>query len=293
MRFFIPAYFSIPRNILVNTTGYRLYHGIRQKVVELKKIFDFDIIHAHAAIPAGYAAMLLSEELNVPYVVTVHGLDFFYTIHRNKILKKQVEEVINKSSMTITVSDVLKRTGEEYLQLELPLITIRNGITPDRVIAEKAVIQRKPGEKILLSVANLIERKGIQNVILALKDLLKQHDKVRYVVIGDGLYRPTLESLVNELDLVQHVDFLGQKSHRETMRYMAACDVFVLPSWDEAFGIVYLEAMANGKPVIGCEGEGIEDFVVDSETGFLVKPKDKEDLFQVLDDLLGPSSKRD
>lgn len=283
---FYPRYVSIPRNILISTMGYRLYYGIRQQVVELKRVFDFDIIHAHAVIPAGYAAMMLSKELNVPYVVTVHGRDFFYTIHRSKILKNQIEEVIAKSSRTITVSDVLRRTGEEYLHGRLPLVTIRNGITPDRVIVDAGDLQKRPDEKILLSVANLIERKGIQHVILALGRLLKQHDNVRYIVIGDGLYRQELERLTVELNIAQHVDFLGQKSHHETMRYMAACDVFVLPSWDEAFGIVYIEAMANGKPVIGCEGEGIEDFVVDSETGFLVKPRDIEDLVNTLDDLL-------
>jgi glycosyltransferase involved in cell wall biosynthesis len=283
---FYPRYFSIPRNLLLSTIGHRLYHGIRQKAIELKRIFDFDIIHAHAVIPAGYAAMLLSKELNVPYVVTVHGSDFFNTIHRSKKLKDQVEEVIKKSSKTITVSDVLKRTGKKALQGRLPIVTVRNGIAAERVIAEAAEIKKIPDEKILLSVANLIERKGIQQVILALKGLLKQHEKVRYLVIGDGLYRPALESLVDELDLGQYVDFLGQKSHRETMRYMAACDVFVLPSWDEAFGVVYIEAMANGKPVIGCVGEGIEDFVMDKESGFLVKPKDINSLGSILEYIL-------
>jgi len=63
---------------------------------------------------------------------------------------------------------------------------------------------------------------------------------------------------------------------------MDACDVFSLPSWNEAFGVVYLEAMACGKPVIGCQGQGIEDVITDGKTGFLVKPKDVADLAAIL-----------
>jgi teichuronic acid biosynthesis glycosyltransferase TuaC len=67
---------------------------------------------------------------------------------------------------------------------------------------------------------------------------------------------------------------------------MAACDIFTLPSWNEGFGIVYLEAMACGKPVIGCQGEGIEDFVEHGRTGLLAKPKDVDSLFEALEFLI-------
>jgi glycosyltransferase involved in cell wall biosynthesis len=67
---------------------------------------------------------------------------------------------------------------------------------------------------------------------------------------------------------------------------MDGCDVFSLPSWQEGFGIVYLEAMALGKPVIGCKGEGIEDFVVDGETGLLVEPKNPDQLADAMEFLI-------
>jgi glycosyltransferase involved in cell wall biosynthesis len=82
------------------------------------------------------------------------------------------------------------------------------------------------------------------------------------------------------------VEFLGQLSHKKVMEYMAVTDIFSLPSWNEAFGVVYIEAMAQGKPVIGCQGEGIEDFVEDGKTGLLAKPKDVDSLVKALDFLL-------
>ena len=283
---FHPRYLSIPNSILYGTSGYMMYRGIKDKVNEIRKSFEFDIIHAHAAIPNGYAAMLLSRKLNVPYVVTIHGLDFYYSIHRNQLLKKQVEAVLRNSSKAIVVSDVLRKIGEQHLPGTTPLITINNGLNPERVIAQPADIQKQGEERIVLSVANLKERKGIQYVILAVERLLKENINLKYLIVGDGPYRPELERLVHELGLAQQIVFVGQQEYHKTMQYMAACDVFVLPSWDEAFGVVYIEAMANAKPVIGCMEQGIEDIVMDSVTGFLVKPRDIDDLVRVLAEIL-------
>ncbi|MDP4161166.1 MAG: glycosyltransferase family 4 protein, partial [Bacillota bacterium] len=71
-----------------------------------------------------------------------------------------------------------------------------------------------------------------------------------------------------------HVEFLGSLPHHDAMREMAECDVFVLPSWKEAFGIVYLEAMAHGKPIIGTLGEGISEIFAQEDVGIAVPPKD-------------------
>ena len=79
---------------------------------------------------------------------------------------------------------------------------------------------------------------------------------------------------------------MGRLSHKEVMKYIAEADIFSLPSWNEAFGVVYIEAMAHGKPVIGCQGEGIEDFVEHGKTGLLVKPKDVDSLAKAMDYLL-------
>ena len=80
-------------------------------------------------------------------------------------------------------------------------------------------------------------------------------------------------------------------SHDDVLKYMSEADIFSLPSWNEAFGVVYIEAMACGKPVIGCEGEGLEDFVRNFETGLLVKPKDVNSLAEAMDFLLSNPDK--
>ena len=283
---YYPRYLSFPRNFLLSTAGYRVFCGIKDQAVELHEKFNFDLIHAHAAIPDGFAAMLLARELDIPFVVTIHGLDFYQTLHRNQLLKKQVENVLGRSSAAVVVSDVLKRRGEKHLRENLPFHVVRNGINPENVLVRPGDTGHREGEKIVLSVSNLIERKGIQYVIHALGSLRNEIDNLKYIIVGDGPYRIHLERLIQELNLEQIVEFTGRKDHNKTMQYMAACDVFVLPSWDEAFGIVYIEAMALGKPVIGCKGEGIEDFVEDNVTGFLVKPKDIQSLIETIGNVL-------
>ncbi len=79
------------------------------------------------------------------------------------------------------------------------------------------------------------------------------------------------------------IEFLGELPHEKAMRYMAICDVFSLPSWKEGFGIVYLEAMAHGKPVIACATEGIADIIEDGNTGFLAPPRSVEGLANIID----------
>lgn len=92
--------------------------------------------------------------------------------------------------------------------------------------------------------------------------------------------------MVTDLSLGAYVRFLGRRSGTEVMNYMALSEVFVLPSWNEAFGVVYIEAMAQGKPVIGCRGEGIEDFVTDGVNGILVPPRNSRELARALAHLL-------
>ncbi|HHV65391.1 MAG TPA: glycosyltransferase family 4 protein [Peptococcaceae bacterium] len=138
----------------------------------------------------------------------------------------------------------------------------------------------------ILSVANLKKTKGLDLNIKALATLSSKYPGLRYYIVGDGEERENLEDLVAKLNFKQKVVFLGKLTHSETMAQMAAADIFSLPSWQEGFGVVYIEAMAQGIPVIGVKGEGIEDVIKHGENGLLVEPCNVEDLTNALDLLL-------
>ena len=113
---------------------------------------------------------------------------------------------------------------------------------------------------------------------------------MKYLIIGNGPEKDHLIRLSENLGINQMVEFLGQLSHKKVMEYMAVTDIFSLPSWNESFRVFYLEAIAQGKLVIGCQEEGIEDFVMQGKTGLLVKTKDVDSLTEALDFLLNNSN---
>ncbi|MDQ4076227.1 MAG: glycosyltransferase [Chloroflexota bacterium] len=141
----------------------------------------------------------------------------------------------------------------------------------------------------------LVERKGHAYVLKALRRLLDLDAgyDLRYVIVGNGPEEENLRALVEVLDLTEIVSFEGYKAHDEVWRYFAACDIFVLPSWDEAFGVVYVEALSQAKPVIGCEGAGgPEDLKALADCVELVKPRDVGSLVHALQRLLDDPARR-
>lgn len=284
---YYPRYLSLPRNLVFGESGKWMYAGIKKLVNEISKDFQFDLIHAHGALPDGFAAMEVAEKFHKPYLVTIHGADLQKTVHFNPRCKEIIGSVIVHSASTILVSNKLRRIAERQFGNENKLRVISNGIDPLSIdVKQQGESSNRGEDKIILSVSNLIPTKGIDLNLQAVKRLAKEHPEIKYLVIGDGPERKPLEELAMKLGLSERVEFLGQLHHDQVMSYMAGCDIFSLPSWEEGFGIVYLEAMAHGKPVIGCRGEGLEDFVADSETGFLVNPKDIDSLSSAINYLI-------
>lgn len=141
-------------------------------------------------------------------------------------------------------------------------------------------VPRSPG-KLLLTVARLAssERyKGIETVFHALPRVLTAIPDAYYVIVGDGDDRPRLEQVSKELGVSDHVRFAGHVGEEALASYYDTCDIFVMPSRGEGFGLVFLEAMAFGKPIIGGNHGGTPDVVVDGITGFLVEYGDVETL---------------
>jgi len=101
-----------------------------------------------------------------------------------------------------------------------------------------------------------------------------------------------LRNQIRRLGLDNVVELTGAKPAKEAMEYMAACKVFCLPSWSEGFGIVYLEAMAHGKPVIAVKGQGIDQVIRENSTGLLVEPKDVQSVVGALRQFMADDSLR-
>jgi glycosyltransferase involved in cell wall biosynthesis len=174
-----------------------------------------------------------------------------------------------------------------------------NGLAPERFTifpntiepTGAAVPPALPAGRFILSVARLAateQAKGIDRVIEALPAV----PEANYVVVGDGADRARLEELAARLGVRPRVQFVGRVPAEQLAAYYHGCDVFVLPSRKEGFGIVFLEAMSAGKPCIGAAAGGVPEVIAAGVTGLLVPPEDVAGLSRALRELLRDEPRR-
>jgi len=313
---FYPRYPEFPRSFLLAYSGLLMFMGIRRLAAGLLKEFQYDLIHAHVAIPDGHAAYLLKKNYRLPVIVTIHGQDLQSTLHKGKSCRARLDEVLGGSDRIITVSSKLQNIveGKPYFA---KTTVINNGIdlydcqlnqnelaklhnqannlanNQANVLADRKATQGQEQDHSLeqkeirmISVSNLKKTKGIDLNLQALAALVPKYPNLQYIIVGDGEERQNLEALTDSLGLRSKVVFTGRLPHSEVIKQMAAADLFSLPSWQEGFGVVYIEAMALGVPVIGVRGEGIEDVIISGQNGLLVEPRNVQDLTGAVDNLL-------
>lgn len=285
---YYPRFLSFPRMLFFASSGRWMHRGIRALVNQIHREFRFELIHAHTALPDGYAGAVLAQIFGCPLVITIHGRDLQHTIHQSAKCKEALAYAIRSAARVVVVSRKLKRLAEHFFPSEAEkVVIVSNGIDPMEIdLALKRTCRENDNGPRIVSVSNLVKPKGIDLNIYAIYHLRSKYPTIRYTVVGDGPESLALRALTKRLSIGDSLEFVGRVSHLQALRYIASANVFSLPSWSEGFGIVYLEAMACGKPVIGCQGEGPEDFIEHGKTGLLVKPHDVNNLVEALDFLL-------
>lgn len=241
-----------------------------------------DIIHAHCCVWAGYAGMKLSEKLKVPYVITEHAT--LFQLHHDEISSKNdafIREAFTRASRLICVSRAFAGLLAEY---RTDIDIVGNVVDCDRFgIAD---IQNKDDTIRFLTVCYMLDeemlhKKGIDILLKSWKALVARVPKARLTIGGGGRGRRKAAEWCREYGIGDTVEFAGPLDRGEVAARMQACDVFVLPSRYETFGVVYIEAMACGKPVIAVKNGGPDDFVMDFN-GVLVPPEDENGLTEAM-----------
>lgn len=281
---FSPRYLEFPRGFFLASSGVLMYHGIRDRVRSLHKEFPFVLIHAQMALADGYAGMLLAQDYQTPLVVTFQATDLDFTAKRNSRCLRVLQQVFSAANRVISPSPRLAKALGRAFGIES--VIIGYGIDQNEVCLrarDNELKRRYDRRRLLLSVSRLIPSKGIDLNLMALKQLTNKYPDLVYLIVGEGHERQALGHLVRQLNLTDHVEFIGQLPFQQVMEYISVCDVFTLPSWQETFGLVYVEAMAHGKPAIGVQGQGVDGIVTHGETGMLVKPRDVGSLVEALD----------
>ena len=282
-------YLHLPRYQWPNVTASSCARAVL-RALERHRVAPPDVIQAQSAWPTGMAAVKVAARLQRPFVVTFHIEDDPRLIRRASP-RGLYGTMLRRAAALVVVGSPLERALQRLLPKGASaanVLRIANGTDLRAAQISMNEVKERSGWGHLVSVCNLWTTKGIHLNLEALARLSARGVTWRsYTVVGDGPERRSLEALARRLGIADKVEFTGRLHHREALRRIAAAQIFSLPSWQESFGMVYLEAMASGKPVVGVRGQGAEDIIRPEKDGLLVSPQDVDGLAAALERLLG------
>ena len=258
--------------------GGRLLAGAALPIArKLHKQKPFDIVHAHMLPRDGHAGMLVARALGIPFALTVHGTDIFHYFipgkapwPRNQMIAREADALMAVSNLLM--SRVALYRGEGKISRIVP-----NGVDLS-LVPEKT----NNAPRSVISVGTLKARKCMDRTLEAFARLAGEYPDAKLTIVGIGEMEQQLKNRIAELGLENRVELTGGLKHEQVLERMAESDLFVLPSWGEGYGIVYIEAMAAGCIAVGALGEGIEDTITDGENGFLVPAGDIDETERVM-----------
>jgi glycosyltransferase involved in cell wall biosynthesis len=275
---------TLPRLMLRRMTD-RISDGrIADALENIARAIAADVIHVQTEGLVPIAAQVAGK-LHLPLVVTLHGANVHPRYLHGRYQQRRLRPALASADRIILVGEPLREFFRSYIGSDDNFQVIPNGIDLPPVRPERPIFDHGPRR--LVSVANLHEGKGIDLTLHALARLKSEGiSDWTYRIIGEGRERAALLRLTAELGLGDKVTFVGPIRHAEIFDALANEDIFVLPSYREAFGIAYLEAMAVGLLTIGVMGQGPSQFIRDGENGILLPPRDVGALVAALRDVL-------
>ena len=274
-------HFSIPRHYFRPISNYAYKYQIGSKLEALARKNHCELIHAHTEL-AGWLAVNVAKRLCIPSVVTLHGIDTDKKLYCGITKKQLYEYTISNADRLVLVGEPLINFFKNFTQKSDHFRVVHNGF---RLTSQMMSSDKKMSERHFrfVSVSNLHEGKGIDINLYALAKLKAAGIKNwTYKIIGDGYERKNLETLVNTLRLRDCVFFIGGCQHKDVYTHLSESDIFILPSYREAFGIAYVEAMSFGLLTIGVKGQGPSAFIKHGKTGLLISPNSVYELASTL-----------
>lgn len=286
IKVYYPKIKWFPFNILFLNIKVRIGWKVIEKLVNT---LDFDLIHSHFIFPSGYYANKLSKKYKVPYIITSHEGDIENYLEKNSGI---ITPILQEASKIIAVSKINK----DCISKKLPIITnniqiINNFVDLTRFkITDKSIsrnLLKIDQEKFaILNVANLIiDKKGQLDLVEIASKLRKENINACIYLIGKGPDREKIATEIKKRNLHSYVKLIGPLDNRELVNWYGAADLFVFPSYYESFGIVQIEALACGVPVIAYANEGSKEVLANYKNN-LIKIGAIGDLFEKIKEAL-------
>jgi N-acetyl-alpha-D-glucosaminyl L-malate synthase BshA len=240
--------------------------ALASRMAEIAEWHNLDLLHVHYAIPHSASAMLARQMVaarrRLPYVTTLHGTDITI-VGTDRAYFPITQYTIEQSDAVTSISEDLKRETLEVFKIQREIRVIPNFVNCDLYVPAK---EPHAGRPRLLHVSNFRAVKRVGDCVRILAEVRKDHD-VELWMAGDGPEQSGAENLAHELGVNAYVKFLGKQDHIE--RLLPQCDILLLPSRQESFGLVALEAMACGVVPVATRVGGLPEVVIDGQSGFL------------------------
>lgn len=248
---------------------------------KLVKKINPNIIHAHWVIPQGLIASKIKNEFGAEYVVTSHGSDLMGLKGFTQIKK----EILQNSNAITVVSNSLKK---EVLNIDLSLNkkiqVIPMGVNTILFNPNKKDLSIKKKNEIdgpfLLFVGRIAPEKGIDLLIEAMPEVIKNNSKIKLMIIGDGTLKEELKKRANQLGIQTNLIWMDWIDNKYLPKYYATADIFLGPSRTEGFGLAFVEAGLCGCWLIGTKTGGIKDIIKNKKNGFFINPENSNDLVE-------------
>ncbi len=250
----------------------------------------FDIVNTHFALPTGPVGVRIARQAGVPNVLTVHGGDAydpskFTSPHRHAVLRSIVRGVVRASFCTIVNSQDTAKNVRRYYDPAADVRVLPYGIEkpPQLDPTTRPAQGLADTDFVLVAVGRLIKRKAFDRLIHVLAQI--RDERFKLMLLGTGPLEPELKALAAQLGVGNRVHFKGFVSEEDKFRLLRISDAFVYTSQHEGFGIVFLEALGAGLPVVCYNNGGQVDFLRDGENGRVVELNDEVAFRKACEDL--------
>lgn len=251
--------------------GLMFKKNAKKALENLLKKEKIDIIHGHYLFPAGAAAVEVGNAHGIKTYVTAHGSDMFEVYKKQALMRSTIKNVLKRADCVLAVSNALRHeviaTGVAGISQKTRLSW--NSVDIDKFSQEENMSFREElgldDKPVVMFVGNIIKRKNVESLIEAKKIANSDY---YLVIVGNGPLFKKLKKKVED-ENIRDVIFTGSRDDVENI--IPSCDVLVLPSFSESFGLVLIEALACGKPVIGSNVGGITE-IITNDVGLLVNP---------------------
>jgi phosphatidylinositol alpha-1,6-mannosyltransferase len=286
LRLLRPLMMPPPANLLASLGRFLfldipLFARIFLRAARIVRKHEINVICIGELVTLGWLGLILRKLFACDLIIYTHGEEIT-TDTGGRFFGKSRKRYLEAADKVVAVSAFTREALNREMGVDFDrIVLIENGVDTQRFMPgdpdETLVARHKlAGKKVLLTVGRLVPRKGMDMTIRAMAQVIESLPDVHYLIVGEGEYRPVLERLIAELGLSEHVTLAGAVDDADLIKYYCLCDVFAMPNRTmedgdtEGFGLVFLEANACGKPVIGGRAGGAVEAVRHGETGLLV-----------------------